>query len=208
MVEGADLSQLGYYKFTHGTLCGLENTQISRTGYTGEDGFELYLPAGEGVRVWDAIREAGGDDIAPIGLGARDTLRLEAGMALYGHEIDEAHNPLEAGLKFGVSFHADKGDYVGRAALEHFHAHPERRLVGVSTEGARVPRQGTALYAGDQCVGEVVSGSVSPTLDKKIGSAYVALGHDEAGTALELDFRGKRQAAVVQDLPFYSRTRK
>jgi len=208
VVEDADLSQLGYYKFTSGTLCGLPDTQISRTGYTGEDGFELYLPKAEGVRVWEAIREAGGSDIAPIGLAARDTLRLEAGMALYGHEIDEAHNPLEAGLKFGVSFHADKGDYVGREALERFHASPERRLVGITTPGPRVPRQGQEIYAGDVLVGAVVSGSVSPTIGSNIGSAYVQLGQDAVDTALELDFRGKRQAVRVQDLPFYSRTRK
>ena len=209
LTEDTDLAGIKYYRFGWGTVAGIPNVRISRTGYTGEDGFEVYLPQDEAVRVWDALLEAGAPHgLQPIGLGARDTLRLEAGMPLYGHEIDEAHGPLEAGLAFGVSFHEDKGDYLGRAALEHQRDHPTRRLVGIATDGKRAPREGYKLFAEGQEIGEVRSGGVSPTVGKNIGSAFVRLGFDEAGRELEMDIRGKRQPCVVQELPFYSRTRK
>jgi len=207
-VEDLELSGLRYYTFGHGRLCGIDGVQISRTGYTGEDGFELYLPAAQTAHVWSTLRAASGDALRPIGLAARDTLRLEAGMALYGHEIDEEHHPLEAGLAFAVSFHAEKGDYLGRSALENMRDAPTRRLIGVTTPGPRVPRQGQALYAGEQEVGVVCSGGVSPALGANIATAYVKLGYEEAGRELDLDVRGKRQSVIVQELPFYSRTRK
>jgi aminomethyltransferase len=208
LVEDRDLESIGYYKFAFGTVCGMPRTRISRTGYTGEDGFEVYFPTDEAPRVWGAILEAGEDvGLKPIGLGARDILRLEAGMALYGHEIDVQHNPIEAGLKFGVSFHADKANTIGRAALEHFRDHPRRRLVGLTTTGPRVPRQGTPIFDGDEEVGSVCSGAPSPTLDTHIATGYVKLGHDQAGAQLELDFRGKRQPGELRELPFFSRTR-
>lgn len=207
--EGLDLDALGYYKFGFGTVAGVPGTRISRTGYTGEDGFEVYFENGDARRVWDALSAAGEPHgLRPIGLGARDVLRLEAGMALYGHEIDEEHDPIQAGLSFGVSFREDKGDWIGREALLAVKAAPRRRLVGVVTGGPRVPRQGARLYAGEEEVGSVCSGAPSPTLEAKIASAYVQLGHDAPGTELEIDFRGKRQPCTVQDLPFYSRTRK
>jgi aminomethyltransferase len=209
VVAGFDLAQLKYYRFGFASVCGLPHTRISRTGYTGEDGFELYFPAAHARDVWNALLEVGrASGIQPIGLGARDTLRLEAGMPLYGHEIDAAHHPLEAGLGFGVALTPEKGDFVGRAALERLARAPARRLVGITTQGPRVPRQGHALFQGGEQVGEVCSGSVSPTLETNIGSAYVRLGCDRPGTSLELDVRGKRQACAVVELPFYSRTRK
>jgi aminomethyltransferase len=209
LVKGCDLASIKYYRFGFGNVLGLEHTRISRTGYTGEPGFEVYVPAVEAPRVWNAILEAGQPHgLLPIGLGARDTLRLEAGMPLYGHEIDAEHHPLEAGLEFGVKLDAEKGDFVGRAALERLAAKPTRRLVGLTSDGPRVPRQGYALYAGGEQVGEVVSGAKSPTLETNIASAYVRLGHDAPGTPLELDIKGKRQLCRLQDLPFYSRTRK
>jgi aminomethyltransferase len=205
VVRGYDLAQLGYYKFAFATVCGLPDVRISRTGYTGEDGFEIYFPAGEAARVWRALSEVGAPlGLRPIGLGARDVLRLEAGMPLYGHEIDLEHNPLEAGLSFGVSFREDKGDWIGRAALARAKAAPTRRLVGLTTPGPRVPRQGTQVFDGAEHVGTVCSGAPATN----IASAYVALGHDDSGRELELDFRGKRQAATLVELPFYSRTRK
>jgi aminomethyltransferase len=208
-VEGLDLSKLGYYKFGFGTVCGMPNTRVSRTGYTGENGFEIYFPTAEGPRVWTALLELGAQDgLKPIGLGARDILRLEAGMPLYGHEIDAQHNPIEAGLAFGVSFHADKAATIGRAALEKIQANPRQRLVGITTPGPRVPRQGAQLFRGDEAVGYVCSGAPSPTLNTNIASAYVRLGADRPGTELELDFRGKRQPARTVALPFFSRTRK
>jgi aminomethyltransferase len=209
LVEQCDLSSIGYYKFGSGTVCGLANTRISRTGYTGEDGFEVYLPTAEGPRVWSAILEAGRDEgLKAIGLGARDILRLEAGMPLYGHEIDATHNPIEAGLEFGVSFKPEKGDWIGRSALEAIKAKPRRRLVGITSDGPRVPRQGQKLMHGEREVGEVCSGAPSPTLSTNIASVYVELGLDRAGTQLDVDFKGKRQPCAVRDLPFFSRTRK
>ena len=208
LVLECDLASLKYYHFVFGTVCGMPETRISRTGYTGENGFEIYFPTGEAPRIWAAILEAGGERVAPIGLGARDILRLESGMALYGHEIDEEHHGFEAGLDFGIVLNDEKGDFVGRGALEALRASMTRRLVGITTEGPRVPRKGHALYDGETEVGHVVSGGVSPTLQKNIGSAYVALGHDDEGKELALDMRGKRQPCVIQTLPFYSRTRK
>jgi aminomethyltransferase len=209
VARDVDLGALKYYRFTHGTVCGLERTRISRTGYTGEDGFELYLPAHEGERVWEELLAAGRPlGLAPIGLGARDVLRLEAGMALYGHELSEGSNPREAGVEFALALTPEKGDFIGRAGLEAL-AHERRaRLVGITTAGPRVPRQGLALFQGEKHVGEVVSGGVSPTLGTNIGSAFVELGLDREGVELELDVRGKRQPCRIQELPFYSRTRK
>ena len=205
-----DLAGIGYYRFGFATVLGVPDVRLSRTGYTGEDGFEIYFPNEHAEAMWKGLLEAGRDaGVRPCGLGSRDTLRLEAGMSLYGHEIDEQHHPLEAGLDFAVSFADEKGDWIGREALMAAKKHPTRRLVGVTTDGPRVPRQGYALVRADgQVAGEVVSGSVSPTLGTNIGSAYVSLGSAEPGAELEMDIRGKRQACVVRDLPFYSRTRK
>jgi len=204
-----DLAQLGYYRFTFGRLLDLEGVRISRTGYTGEDGFEVYFPVHAAHAVWQGLLEAGSDaGLAPIGLGARDTLRLEAGMPLYGHEIDLEHNPIEAGLHFGVSFHEEKGEWIGREALERIRAAPRRKLVGITTDGPRVPRQGYGIFHGGREVGQVCSGAVSPTLGKNIGSIYLPLELARAGERVEMDVRGKRQACSVVDLPFYSRTRK
>lgn len=207
-VEGLELASLGYYKFGTATVCGIPNVRISRTGYTGETGFEIYLPAEEGERVWAEILAAGAScELQPIGLGARDTLRLEAGMSLYGHEIDANHDPIQAGLNFAVSFKEEKGDWIGREALVRIKENPSRTLVGIKTGGKRVPRQGYALFQGDESVGEIVSGAVSPTLGTNIGSAYVPVALAAAGTELEMDIRGKRQSCTVCELPFYSRTR-
>jgi aminomethyltransferase len=209
LLAGLDLAQLGYYRFGFATVCGMPHTRVSRTGYTGELGYEIYLPAGEAPRVWSAVLEAGrAAGVLPIGLGARDILRLEAGMPLYGHEIDLSHHPLEAGLAFGVSFDPHKGDWIGRAALERARQAPTRRLVGLTSDGPRVPRQGTPVRWRGEEIGQVCSGAPSPTLNRNIASAYVRLGLDQAGTEVELDFRGKPQPARVCELPFYSRTRK
>ncbi len=208
VVEDLDLATLGYYKFAYGTVCGCPNVRVSRTGYTGEDGFEIYLPAGQARSAWAAILAAGQPTgMVPIGLGARDTLRLEAGMPLYGHEIDSEHNPIEAGLKFGVSFAEAKGEWIGRSALEAIHAAPTRALMGITTRGKRAPRQGYKLLSGDEAVGTICSGAISPTLGLNIGTAYLPLHLAKAGQEIDLDLRGKRQACTVVDLPFYSRKR-
>ncbi|MCB9915836.1 MAG: glycine cleavage system aminomethyltransferase GcvT [Planctomycetes bacterium] len=204
-----DLGKLGYYKYTFGTVCGRANTRISRTGYTGENGFELYFPNAEAEGIWQALADAGAAaGVQPIGLGARDTLRLEAGMPLYGHEIDAAHNPVEADLGFALSFVQEKGDWIGRDALLAVRSAPTRKLVGLVTDGPRVPRQGYKLFHADHEVGEVVSGAVSPTLNTNIGTAYVPTDLGNPGTELQMDVRGKRQTVVLRELPFYSRTRK
>ena len=209
LLPGYDLSGLGYYKFAFAEVAAIPNVRVSRTGYTGEDGFEIYFPAGESERVWNAILKAGADaGIEPIGLAARDTLRLEAGMPLYGHEIDREHNPIEAGLNFGVSFKEEKGDWIGRDALARIKESPRRKLVGIKTDGKRVPRQGYGLVHEGEEVGAVCSGAVSPTVGSNIGSAYVPVELAEPGQVLEMDIRGKRQECVVCELPFYSRTRK
>lgn len=206
-LEDLDLSSLKYYRFAFGTLCGIPNVRVSRTGYTGEIGYELYFPSAEGERVFRELAQGGeAAGLRPIGLGARDTLRLEAGMALYGHEVDAEHNPIEAGCNFAVSFAPEKGDWIGRAALEAVKETPTRKLIGVTTAGPRIPRQGQELYQGDQAIGSVCSGTRSPTLDTNIATAYVPL-TVEPGDSLELDFRGKRQTALVCALPFFSRTR-
>ncbi|MEW6071910.1 MAG: glycine cleavage system aminomethyltransferase GcvT [Planctomycetota bacterium] len=210
VASGGDLDGLRYYRFAFGTVCGLPKTRISRTGYTGEDGFEVYLPFAEGPRVWRELLAAGSAaGLRPIGLGARDTLRLEAGMPLYGHEIDGEHDPLEAGLAFGIAFTPEKGDFVGRAALEGRRDRPSaRRLVGITTAGPRVPRRGYPLFQGMDEVGVVCSGSMSPTIATNIATAYVARGRDVPGQELELEIRDRRQPCTVCELPFYSRTRK
>ncbi|QDU84411.1 Glycine cleavage system T protein [Planctomycetes bacterium Pla163] len=207
VTTGMDVAELGYYRFGEGTFAGLGPMRVSRTGYTGEDGFEFYVSQNEVEILWNALLEAGGDDVAPTGLGARDTLRLEAGMPLYGHEISDELNPIEAGLAFGVSLKPKKSGTLGFDALTAVAAAPRRALVGIETDGRRVPRQGHELFVGDERVGFVCSGTFSPTLDKPIASAYVDLGHSEPGTAVELDLRGKRQACSVRAMPFFSRTR-
>lgn len=209
VVQGIDLAKLGYYKFAHGTVCGIPNVRVSRTGYTGELGYELYVPTQHAARVWDECLTHGAMyDIAPIGLGARDTLRLEAGMPLYGHEIDATHDPIQAGLEFGISFAPEKGDWIGRSALEAIRAAPTQRLVGLKTDGPRAPRQGYGVVIDGKSVGHVVSGAVSPTLSTNIGTAYVPIALGQPGTAAEIDIKGKRQQATFCALPFFSRTRK
>ena len=199
---------VGYYRFATATVCGIPDVRMSRTGYTGEDGFELYLPADQAERVWGELLAAGKPHgLEPIGLGARDTLRLEAAMPLYGHEISDELDPIQAGLSFGISFHKKKVGTLGFEALKAFRDAPTRQLVGLTTPGPRVPRQGHSVMQGDQAVGQVCSGSVSPTLGTNIATAYVPPALAEPGTELELEHRGKRQPVTVRELPFYSRPR-
>jgi aminomethyltransferase len=198
------IAALRYYTFARGEVAGVPAI-ISRTGYTGEDGFELYLEPAGAAAVWRRLLAAGAPHgLAPAGLGARDTLRLEAAMALYGHEIDERTTPLEAGLSWVVKL--GKGEFVGRAALARQREQGvQRTLVGFMVEGRGIARQGHAVLAGGKAVGEVTSGSWSPTLEKAIGMAYVPPALAAPGTALSLDVRGKTLAATVVELPFYRR---
>ncbi len=200
------IAGLRYYTFARGEVAGVPAI-ISRTGYTGEDGFELYLEPAGAAAVWRRLLAAGAPHgLAPAGLGARDTLRLEAAMALYGHEIDERTTPLEAGLSWVVKL--GKGEFLGRAALaQQREQGVQRTLVGFMVEGRGIARQGHAVLADGKAVGEVTSGSWSPTLEKAIGMAYVPPALAAPGTALGLDVRGKTLPAAVVGLPFYRRQR-
>jgi aminomethyltransferase len=201
-----DLRTLKYYAWMEAEVCGMPMT-ISRTGYTGEDGFEIYVPTGHEGSVWNAFLEAGtADGLTPIGLGARDTLRHEAGMPLYGHEIDETTNPLEAGLDWAVKMNHD---FTGKAALERVLAAggTGRKLVGLTSSSKRCPRQGYPLVHGGQQVGHVCSGSISPTLDTNIATAYLRTDLAQPGTKLEFLVRDKAEPCVVVPMPFYKRQR-
>ena len=198
---------LRYYGFLRGEVAGVPAI-LSRTGYTGEDGFELYLEPEGAPEVWRRLLAAGAPyGLVPAGLGARDTLRLEAAMALYGHEIDERTTPLEAGLSWVVKL--GKGDFLGRAPLlEQSEQGVRRTLVGFSVEGRGIARQGHGVLSGGEAVGEVTSGTWSPTLEKAIGMAYVPPALAAPGTPLELDVRGRKLPAAVVELPFYRRQKK
>lgn len=199
-----ELAPLKYYRFAKGQVDG-RAAIVSRTGYTGEDGFELYLAWQDSSPVWNALLEAGAAaGLVPAGLGARNTLRLEAGMALYGHEIDETTTPLEAGLEWTVKL--GKGDFIGRQAIERQKsAGPQRRLVGFELTGRGIARDGhTVLFEGRK-VGEVTSGTWGPTLEKAVGMAYVRLEAAQSGTPVSLDVRGRLVDGIIVELPFYRR---
>ena len=200
----AELDAIRYYRFVEGTVAGAD-CLISRTGYTGEDGFELYLTPEAAPGVWDALLESGrGDGLVPAGLAARDSLRLEAGMALYGHEIDRTTTPYEAGLGWVVKL--KKGDFLGREVLLEQKRHgTERRLIGFEIQGRGIARQGHSLLHDGEEVGKVTSGGWSPSFEKAIGTAYVPIQLAAAGTALDVAIRRRRLAAIVVDLPFYRR---
>jgi len=195
-----------YYSVTPATVGGFD-VLLSRTGYTGEDGFEVIIESGQALALLDRICEAGKPlGLQPAGLGCRDTLRLEAAMPLYGHELDEQTDPLTAGLGFGVKL--DAGDFIGRDALLKIRETATARVrVGLKLEGRRIAREGAAVVVGDDVVGEVTSGTFSPSLEESIAMAYVDRRYSDTGLPLEIDIRGKRVAARTVDLPFYRRPR-
>jgi aminomethyltransferase len=207
----ANLDAIRNYWFTHGTVCGLRERLIARTGYTGEDGFEIYVPGDitTSERVWNSVMEAGKDfGIVPCGLGARNTLRLEAKMALYGHEISETTNVWEAGLDRYCKM--DKLDFVGRASLAKLAAaRPKRTLVGLEMIERGIARDEYKVFdaAGEE-VGVITSGSPSPTLGKNIALAYVPPALAALGTVLLVEVRSQRVKAQVVATPFYKRARK
>jgi aminomethyltransferase len=200
-----DLAGLRYYAAAEGTVAGIPGL-VARTGYTGEDGFEIFVDLARTTELWDvlleAVRARGG---LPIGLGARDTLRLEAGMPLYGNELDLGTNPYEAGLGRVVKL-AKPGDFIGRTALERVaQTGPSRRLVGLVIEGRGIARHGYPVWSGDQRSGIVTSGTHSPTLGVPIALAYVAPSDAEPGTVVHIEIRDTRVPARVVTLPFYRR---
>jgi len=194
------LSEIKYYEFTTGTVAGVEKVYISRTGYTGEDGFELYFPGEHAEKLWRALTASG--EVMPAGLGARDSLRLEMGMALYGNDLDDTTTPLEASLGWLVKM--KKGDFVGRDALaKQKDEGVKRKLVGFTTSERSFPRHGYPVFAKGKPSGEVRSGTMSPTLGIPIGTAYVPPDSAAEGSPLEIEIRGKRIPATVQKMPFY-----
>jgi aminomethyltransferase len=199
-----DLSTMRYYTGTETLFDGI-GCYISRTGYTGEDGCEIICRAASAAAVWEKLMSTGASyGIQPIGLGARDTLRLEAAMPLYGHELTEQINPIQAGLGFAVSF--GNREFVGRAALETFAKDASLPVrIGLQLDGKRVPRQGTVVLRGNEPIGEVTSGTFSPTFERPIAMAYVQPSAQAPGSHLAVDIRGTAYAAVVVPLPFYER---
>jgi aminomethyltransferase len=197
------LDGIGYYRFGEGAVAG-RPAVISRTGYTGEDGFELYLANEDAAPVWRTLLDAGaGVGIAPTGLGARDSLRLEMGYALYGNDLDETRTPLEAGLGWVTKL--DKGDFVARdALLNQKSTGVAARLVGFRLNERGFPRPGYDLAVQDQLVGKVTSGTLSPTLGIGIGMGYVSSEYARPGTPLSVVIRGQKLMAEVTRPPFYT----
>ena len=203
------LSEIKYYHFRYAPVDTVPSI-ISRTGYTGEDGFEVYAPPDKAEQLWKRILDAGNfgsdDGVLPCGLAARNTLRLEAGMCLYGHEIDENTTLLEANL--GWIAKLNKTDFIGREALaKQKEAGIKRKLVGFEVTDRGIARDGQDILIDRQCVGRVTSGSPAPFLKKNIGMAYVPVDFADAGQRIQIDVRGKLLAAEIVPLPFYKRAK-
>src|SRR3954454_24978393 len=201
-----DLGSIKYYWFADGEVLGIP-ARIAHTGYTGEDGYELYIPPSEAERVWNKILEAGAEfGIKPCGLGARNTLRLEAKMALYGHEIDATISPLEADLGWIVKL--EKGEFIGRdALLKQKEAGVQRRLVGFEMCARGIGRDGYEVFLNGAAAGWVTSGSPSPTLGKNIGLCYLPSTHARPGTNVQIMIRNQPVDAVTVETPFYKRAK-
>jgi aminomethyltransferase len=201
-----DLAAIRYYWFTDGEVDGVP-ARIARTGYTGEDGFEIYLAPDEAPKLWDRLLDAGQDlGIKPCGLGARNTLRLEASMALYGHEIDASITPLEAGLSWILKF--DKGDFIGREALAKQQAGGiKRKLAGFEMQGRGIGRDGYEVQIDGNPAGWVTSGGPAPSLNKNVGLCYLPVQQAEAGRSIQVTVRNQPVDAVVVPTPFYKRAK-
>ncbi len=201
--KSADLAPLPKNSVVSGQIAGCQ-AHLARTGYTGEDGFELFLAPKDAEKVWNAVLEEGrAINLVPAGLGARDTLRLEVKNALYGNDIDDDHSPLEAGMNWVIKF--DKGDFIGKAALEQQKAAGvQRKLIGFETD-KQIPRHGYPILKDGKKVGEVTSGTQSPSLKKPIGMGYVPVELANEGSTFDVEVRGKPVAAHVVKTPFYKR---
>jgi aminomethyltransferase len=200
----ADIGRLAYYTGCEAVIFGRPGI-VSRTGYTGEDGFEIVVEASDGLDVWHTLITTGREiGLQPCGLGARDTLRLEAAMPLYGHELDETIDPLTAGLSFAVKLKA--GDFIGKSALAAIKAAGiQKHRIGLALTGKRIAREGSSVLVAGREVGKVTSGTFSPTLEKPIAMAYAESPTPTTGQAVEVDIRGKREPATIVELPFYRR---
>ena len=193
-----------YYRFAHGEAAGFQAV-ISRTGYTGEDGFEIFVSPGDAPQLWDALLDAGRDSgVRPVGLGARDTLRTEAGMALYGHEIDKSTTPFEAGLGWTVKL--AKGEFIGRGVLlEQHEIGARRRLVGFHVVDRGIARHGHPVVREGRNIGKVTSGTWSPTFERAIGMAHVPVDRSAVGSKITIGVRKSLLEAEIVELPFYRR---
>jgi aminomethyltransferase len=205
-LTGVDLSTIKYYWFAHGEVASIRG-MISRTGYTGEDGFEIFVPPQSAERLWQALLDAGKSvDLVPCGLGARDTLRLEAAMRLYGNDIDDTTTALEADLGWIVGWNKD--DFIGAAPLRAQKANgAARKLVGFEMIDRGIARHGYDAYVDNEKAGRVTSGTQTPFLKTAIGMAYLPIGHAVPGSEFDVDIRGRRARARVVPLPFYKRPR-
>jgi aminomethyltransferase len=195
-----NLDAIGYYHFSTGTVAGCPDIIVSRTGYTGEDGFELYFDQRHAPTIWSALMAGG--NVTPTGLGCRDSLRLEMGMALYGNDIDDTVTPLEANLQWLVKM--KKGDFVGKAALEKQKAAGiPKKLVGFTIAEKSFPRHGYKVFVNGTPSGEVRSGTMSPSCGIAIGTCYVPFEHAKLGNTFEVEIRGKRLTATIVEMPFF-----
>lgn len=205
-LTGVDLASMKYYWFGHGEVANVRAT-VSRTGYTGEDGFEIFVPPAQADKVWLALLESGkAADVIPCGLGARDTLRLEAGMRLHGNDIDQSITAVEADLNWIVGWKKD--DFIGASALREQKASgPKRKIVGFEMLERGIGRHGYDAYVGDAKVGLVTSGTQTPHVKKAIGMAYLPVEHTATDSEFDIDIRGRRTRARVVPMPFYKRAK-
>ncbi|MFC4411136.1 glycine cleavage system aminomethyltransferase GcvT [Chungangia koreensis] len=200
-----DLSEVKPFRFVEKVDVSGSSVLLSRTGYTGEDGFELYTTPEAAVRLWSKILEVGQDEgILPCGLGARDTLRFEACLPLYGQELSKDISPLEAGVSFVVKLQKES-DFIGKQALAEQKEAIPRKLVGIEMIDKGIPRTGYALFKGEEKIGEVTTGTQSPTLKKNIGLGLVKTEFANIGEEITVEIRGKQLKAVVAETPFYKR---
>ncbi|MFT9597742.1 glycine cleavage system aminomethyltransferase GcvT [Mesobacillus sp.] len=209
LAKGHELSTIGFFKFSEEVDLNGKKALVSRTGYTGEDGFEIYCDSKDAVSLWNEILEAGKEEgVIPCGLGARDTLRFEANLALYGQELSSEISPLEAGIGFAVKLNKE-ADFIGKEALKQQKENGlPRKLVGIEMIDRGIPRHGYPVYKGDTQIGEVTTGTQSPTLKKNIGLALMDAKETELGNEVEVEIRGKRLKAAVSATPFYKRDKK
>jgi aminomethyltransferase len=202
----SDLSGIGFFKFQQEVKLNGKVALVSRTGYTGEDGFEVYCDSSDAVELWKAILSAGEEEgVIPCGLGARDTLRFEATLALYGQELSPEITPLEAGIGFAVKLNKE-ADFIGKEALKQQKEQgASRKLVGIEMIDRGIPRHGYPVYKGEELIGEVTTGTQSPSLKKNIGLVLIKNEHAVLESELEVEIRGKRLKAKVVSTPFYKR---
>ncbi|MGN7178325.1 glycine cleavage system protein T [Paenibacillus sp. FSL R5-0490] len=205
-LAGTNLSDIGFFKFQQDVDLNGKKALVSRTGYTGEDGFEVYCDAKDAAALWNEILEAGKEEgVLPCGLGARDTLRFEANLALYGQELSPEITPLEAGIGFAVKVNKE-ADFIGKEVLKNQKENGvPRKLAGIEMIDRGIPRHGYPVYKGEELIGEVTTGTQSPTLKKNIGLVLIKKEHAELGTELEVEIRGKRLKAKIEATPFYKR---